>query len=65
MDISVQMKTIRRQKLRILEKVEKTISPLLSFIYRQTVVIEKRSSTAKRAKNMLQLNPIIKKKYLL
>jgi 1-acyl-sn-glycerol-3-phosphate acyltransferase len=60
-DIPVLLKTIRRQKIRVLGKAEMARVPLFGFIYRNAAVMVERSSPEKRARSLMQLISVTKK----
>ncbi|MDB5223567.1 MAG: 1-acyl-sn-glycerol-3-phosphate acyltransferase [Chitinophagaceae bacterium] len=62
MDIPVMMKAIRRQHFRILGKAELGKIPLFGFIFKQAAVSVDRKNPENRAKSMLTLKSIIKRK---
>lgn len=59
-DIPIIMKTVRRQRFRILGKAELSKIPIFGFLYRQAVVMVDRSSPENRAKSIRQLKAVIK-----
>jgi 1-acyl-sn-glycerol-3-phosphate acyltransferase len=61
MDIPVLLKSIRRQRFRILGKAELAKLPVFGFIYRNAVVLVDRSNPEKRARSVMQLKSIINK----
>ena len=61
MDIPVLLKSIRRQKLRILGKAEMAKVPLFGFIYKSAAVLVERGDAEKRAKSVEQLKSVLKK----
>jgi 1-acyl-sn-glycerol-3-phosphate acyltransferase len=61
LDIPVVMRSILRQKFRILGKSELTKIPLFGFVYKNAVVLVNRESTAARAKSVMQLKSVLKK----
>ncbi len=61
MDIPFLLKTIRRQKIRILGKAEMSKIPLFGFIYRSAVVMVERGDPEKRARSVRQLKSVLNK----
>lgn len=62
MDIPVMMKAIRRQHFRILGKAELGKIPVFGFIYKQAAVLVDRKNSKTRAKSVITLKSIIKRK---
>ena len=62
MDIPVMMKAIRKQHFRILGKAELGNIPVFGFIYKQAAVSVDRKNAENRAKSVLTLKSIIRKK---
>lgn len=62
MDVPVMMKTIRKQHFRVLGKAELGDLPLFGFIFRKAAVSVDRQNAENRAKSMLTLQSIIKRK---
>jgi 1-acyl-sn-glycerol-3-phosphate acyltransferase len=61
MDIPILLKTIRRQKIRILGKAEMAKVPLFGFIYKNAAVLVERGNPEKRAKSVAQLKAVLDK----
>lgn len=61
MDIPILLKTIRRQKIRILGKAEMANVPLFGFIYKNAAVLVERGNPEKRAKSVAQLKSVLDK----
>ncbi len=61
LDIPILLKTIRRQKIRILGKAEMAKVPLFGFIYRNAAVLVERDNPDKRTKSVIQLKSVIRK----
>ena len=61
MDIPVLLKSIRRQKIRILGKAEMAKVPFFGFIYKSAAVLVERGDPEKRAKSVAQLKSVLKK----
>ena len=61
MDIPVLLKSIRRQKIRILGKAEMAKVPLFGFIYKSAAVLVERGDPEKRAKSVQQLKSVLNK----
>lgn len=61
MDIPILLKSIRRQKIRVLGKAEMVKIPLFGFIYKNTAVLVERSNPEKRAKSVQQLKSVLNK----
>ena len=61
MDIPILLKSIRRQKIRILGKAEMAKVPLFGFIYKSAAVLVERGDPEKRAKSVEQLKSVLKK----
>ena len=61
MDIPVLLKSIRRQKIRILAKAEMAKIPLFGFIYKSAAVLVERGDPEKRAKSVQQLKSVLNK----
>lgn len=62
MDIPVIMKVIRKQHFRVLGKAELGTIPLFGFIFKQAAVSVDRKNPENRAKSLLILKSIIKRK---
>lgn len=62
MDVPVMMKAIRKQPFRVLGKAELGELPLFGFIFKQAAVPVRRKSPEDRAKSILTLQSIIKRK---
>jgi len=62
LDIPVMMKAIRRQHFRILGKAELGNIPVFGFIYKQAAVLVDRKNYRNRAKSVMTLKSIIKRK---
>jgi len=60
-DIPVLLKSIRRQKIRILGKAEMAKIPLFGFIYRSAAVLVERGDAQKRARSVQQLKSVLSK----
>lgn len=61
MDIPILLKSIRRQKIRILGKAELAKVPLFGFIYKSAAVLVERGDPEKRARSVEQLKSVIHK----
>ena len=61
MDIPILLKSIRRQKIRILGKAELAKVPLFGFIYKSAAVLVERGDPEKRAKSVQQLKSVLSK----
>lgn len=61
MDIPFLLKTIHRQKIRILGKAEMAKIPLFGFIYKSAVVMVERGDPEKRARSVRQLKSVLNK----
>ncbi len=61
LDIPVLMKSICKQRFRILGKAEMARIPIFGFLYKNAVVLVDRDDAAKRAKSVLQLKSVLKK----
>lgn len=61
MDIPILLKSIRRQKIRILGKAEMAKIPLFGFIYKSAAVLVERGDPGKRAKSVKQLKSVLNK----
>jgi 1-acyl-sn-glycerol-3-phosphate acyltransferase len=61
MDIPILLKSIRRQKIRILGKAEMAKVPLFGFIYKSAAVLVERSDPEKRARSVQQLKSVLNK----
>ncbi len=61
MDIPILLKSIRRQKIRILGKAELAKVPLFGFIYKSAAVLVERGDPEKRARSVEQLKSVINK----
>jgi 1-acyl-sn-glycerol-3-phosphate acyltransferase len=61
MDIPILLKSIRRQKIRILGKAELAKVPLFGFIYKSAAVLVERGDPEKRARSVEQLKSVIRK----
>lgn len=62
LDVPVMMKAIRKQHFRVLGKSELGQIPVFGFIFKQVAVSVDRKSPANRAKSLLVLKSIIKRK---
>lgn len=62
MDIPVMMKAIRKQHFRVLGKAELGTIPVFGFIFKQAAVSVDRKNPENRAKSLLILKSIIKRK---
>lgn len=61
MDIPILLKSIRRQKIRILGKAEMAKVPLFGFIYKSAAVLVERGDPEKRARSVQQLKSVLNK----
>lgn len=61
MDIPILLKSIRRQKIRILGKAEMAKVPLFGFIYKSAAILVERGDPEKRAKSVQQLKSVLNK----
>ena len=61
LDIPILLKSIRRQKIRILGKAELAKVPLFGFIYKSAAVLVERGDPEKRARSVEQLKSVIHK----
>jgi 1-acyl-sn-glycerol-3-phosphate acyltransferase len=61
MDIPILLKSIRRQKIRVLGKAEMAKVPLFGFIYKSAAVLVERGDPQKRARSVQQLKSILDK----
>lgn len=60
-DIPILLKSIRRQKIRILGKAEMAKIPLFGFIYRSAAVLVERGDAQKRSRSVQQLKSVLSK----
>jgi 1-acyl-sn-glycerol-3-phosphate acyltransferase len=60
-DIPFIMKTITKQRFRILGKAEMARIPVFGFLYRQAVVMVERGNAEKRARSVKQLKSVVNK----
>ena len=61
MDIPILLKSIRRQKIRILGKAEMAKVPVFGFIYKSAAVLVERGDPQKRARSVQQLKSVLNK----
>lgn len=62
LDIPFLMKAVPKQHFRVLGKAELAKIPVFGFLYRQTVVLVARANSAARAKSVMQLKSVLRKK---
>lgn len=62
LDIPFLMMAVPRQHFRVLGKAELAKIPLFGFLYRNTVVLVERANSAARAKSVMQLKSVLRKK---
>ncbi len=62
LDIPLIMAAIPKQYFRVLGKAELAKVPVFGFLYRNTVVLVERTNSAARAKSVLQLKSVLRKK---
>jgi 1-acyl-sn-glycerol-3-phosphate acyltransferase len=61
MDIPVILKSVRKQKIRVLGKYEMKNIPIFGFIYRSATVMVDRSNPGGRSKSVRQLKSVLRK----